>query len=355
MALSPEIIIFFLCLFISILRYPKNLYFKYLPYFIILTFMSIRYNYGDGESYRIIFKYIKDGVDVYGIEPLYVLLNKISPDFDLIIIFTSIAFVLAIFFVISRTLNYRQRGLALLVMTLHPYILMVNMSAIRQSIAIILFLVGVYIANNYKKIYFLPFVLLGFLFHKSAIVLLPIFFIINKQYFSTKIKMIIFLCTILFVSLKEILFRLVEFLMVAFGLNNVNYISYLNNGNENSSLSILLSFLVMIFFMLFGDAVERKNAVYVKLSILAMVFEALQGSVQQFGRISMYFLPFLMLSIPLILRNNNNQMKIKFFNKSFILNYKWCCFVEVLFIFIFIWKLIGFMTPYFAYHTVFEM
>ena len=355
MAISAEVIVFFLLVFITTRRYRTNLYFRFLPYIIIFIFMTIRYDYGDGKSYRTMFTYIHAGGSIKGIEPLYIWINKLLPSFGVIVVITSLFYVLTIHFVVSRLLTYEQREFALLVMVLHPYILMVDMSAIRQSIAIALILVGVYIANEYKSLFFIPFCMIAALFHKSAIILLPIVLLLGKRHFTAKVKWAILCGTVFFLIAPNKLFQLIETVLTVAKLSTINYLSYLYNGNENSGLAVILSFGIMVFLMLCGNAVAEKNSIYVKLSIIAMVFEALQGRVQQFGRIDMYFLPFLMLSLPMILKKEPQTLEVLVPNGVVMFNKYACWLVEGCFIIVFIWKLIGFMTPQFAYQSVFTI
>ena len=355
MAINAEVIVFFFLVFISTRRYKGNIYFRFLPYAVILIFMAIRYDYGDGKVYRIVFNNIHSVGTMKNVEPLYVWINKLLPNYGMVMVITSLFYVLAIYYVISRSLTLRQRGLALLVMVLHPYILMVDISAIRQSIAIALIFVGVYIANEHKNLFFIPFSFIAALFHKSAIVLLPIVFLFGKRHFTAKAKWAILGGTAFFLIIPDRLLRLLETALAVTRLNTANYLAYLYNGNENSSLAVVLSFIIMIFLMLCGNAVEERNSVYVKLSILAMVFEALQGRMQQFGRINMYFLPFLMLSLPMILKKEPQTLEVLVPNNVVVFNKYACWLVEGCFIIVFIWKLIGFMTPQFAYQSIFTM
>lgn len=356
MAINAEVIVFFWLVFITTRRYKRNVYFRFLPYAVILIFMMIRSDYyGDGKAYREIFNYIHSFGTMEDVEPLYIWINKLLPNYGMVIVITSLFYVLAIYFVLSRVLTYEQRELALLVMVLHPYILMIDMSAIRQSIAIALILVGVYIANEYKSLFFIPFCLIAALFHKSAIILLPIVFLLGKRHFTAKVKWAILCGTAFFLVAPNKLFQLIETVLASVKLNTANYLYYLYNGNKNSGLAVALSLIIMIFLMLCGNVVEEKKSIYVKLSILAMVFEALQGRVQQFGRIGMYFLPFLMLSLPMILKKEPQTLEVLVPNGVVVFNKYACWLVEACFIIVFIWKLIGFMTPQFAYQSVFTI
>lgn len=357
--INVEIAFFLLVILFSIHKYNGNAYFRFLPYIIVFLFMAIRYNYGDGPAYRNMFfifnssaQELKSIEYTYDdIEPLYRLFNRVMPSFQSVIILTSAFYVAAFCFLISKILTYGQRQLAILVWVLHPYILMVDMSAIRQEIAISIIMIGVYVANKRNSVWFLPFCLLATLFHKSAIVCVFICFLFQKRPFGFKTKLLTFLTTVLFLLFSKKLLDLVQVFLSTLNLNTANYLYYLNNGNKNGVLAVVVSLAIMVFFMFFGDSVDCKNAVYVKLSILAVTFEALQGAVQQFGRISMYFLPFFVISLPLILKGKA-PIEIRVLNRIIVVDKKSLTVAEACFLIMFIWKFLGFMTPQYAYTTI---
>lgn len=354
MTFVVKVIVFFLLILITTRRYQKHLYFRFLPYIIVFIFMAIRYDYGDGKSYRIMFTYLHNGMNIKGVEPLYVWLNRILPSFEAVIVVTSLAYVLLFYYVISKVLTYEQRGLALLIMVLHPYILMIDMSAIRQSIAIAIVFCGVYVANRYKSTLFIPFCLVAALFHKSAIILLPIVFMFGKHHLSKKSKWILFSGTVFFLVAAPKLVEAVESILAALKFNTNNYLAYLYSGYTNGIFAIILSLLIMLFFMLYGDEVEIENAIYVKLSIVAMILEALQGSIQSLGRIEMYFLPFFIISVPLIVKNAQQELTFSINGRVFSLDRKGMMVIETCFILMILWKMSHFMTPQYAYRTIFS-
>lgn len=351
MAISAEMLLSFLLIFISTQKYKHNQYFRFLPYFLIFIFMAIRVDFGDGFVYRVEFENLQSGNNRRNWEPLWVALNQLMPNFRAVIIVTSLMYVLAFYYVISKTLSYKQRTLALTVLMVHPYILMADMSAMRQSIAIAIIMLGVYTANKYRSFYFIPFCLFAMLLHKSVIVLLPIVVLFNQKPFSRKIKWGIFGGTILSLIFRNVFFHLLDTLMAAAKLNY--YREYLHGAAQNGKIAIMLSLVTMAFLLLCGDVVSEKNIIYVKLSVLAMVIEAMQGCVQQLGRIDMYFLPFLVLALPLILKEN--YLKIQFCRRSIVVNQYGCWIVQACLLAIFAKKLMGFMTPQYMYHTIFTI
>lgn len=351
MAISAEVLLLFLLVFVSTQRYKFNQYFRFLPYFLVFIFMAIRADFGDGFVYRAEFENLQNGNNWRNWEPLWVALNRLMPNFRAVIIVTSLIYVLAFYYIISKALSYKQRPLALAVLMIHPYILMVDMSAMRQSIAIAIIMLGAYTANKYRGFYFIPFCLLAALFHKSAIVLLPIVVLFNQKPFSRKIKWGIFGGTIFFLTFHNIFFHLLYNMMTAAKL--YYYRGYLYSVAQNGKLAVILSLIMLAFLLLCGDVVSGTNAIYVKLSVLAMAIEAMQGCVQQLGRIDMYFLPFLVLALPLILKEK--YLKIQFFHRSIVVNQYGCWIVQACLLAMFAKKLMGFMTPQYMYHTIFTI
>lgn len=359
MVMNVEIVLFWLFVIFSIHKYYGNAYFRFLPYIVVFLFMAIRYDYGDGSAYREMFyvfnlsaQEMKSIEYTYSdIEPLYVTLNRLLPSFQAVVIITSAFYVTAFCFLISKILTYKQRALAILVWVLHPYILMVDMSTIRQGIAISIIIVGVYVANKRKPVWLIPFCLFATLFHKSAIVCVFACFLFEKRPFSFKTKLVTFLVPVIFLMFSDKLLALIRLFLSVFNLDTANYLFYLNNGNKNGIIAVGVSLIMMLFFMVFGDSVDNQNAVYVKLSIWAVTLEALQGAMQQFGRVSMYFLPFFVISLPLILKQGS-PIRIHLLNRIIIVSQKYLMLVEVCFLFVFIWKFRGFMTPQYAYTTI---
>lgn len=363
MAINMEIILFLLLVLLSVWKCQGRIYFRFLPYFIIFLFMALRCDYGDGKAYRdMYFVFNASQEELKGIEwlyediePLYVLLNKIMPSFQMVVVITSAMYVFAFYLLISRVLTYKQRMLAILVWVLHPYILMVDMSVMRQAVAISIIMCGVYVANQRSPIYFLPFCGVATLFHKSSIICIIICFLFEKKHFSSKTKIMIFVGTVVFLTIPDKLIQLIEFVLSLTKLDTANYLAYLYSENGSSLPAVVLSLIVLTFFMLCGDAVDGQNAIYIKLSILAVALEALQGRVQQLGRVSMYFLPFFVISLPLLLNKSPQRLQLCLLGKTIALDRVGCILAEACFLFIFVWKFIGFMTPQYAYYTIFDV
>lgn len=353
MGVNIEVISFLILMFFTTRRFRCNTYFKYLPYFIMFAFMALRYNYGDGAAYRIMFGQLRQGINLNDTEPMWVWLNNFLPTFRCVIVVTSAIYVIAFYIVLSKCLTYRQRALALMIVVIHPYILMVDMSAIRQSVAIAIIMIGVYVANKYRPIYFVSFCGIAALFHRSAIITIPLMILFNKKNFNRNTKRIIGVGTVMLLLLPQKFLSLVETALRLFKINTNNYMYYLNSGNKNSMYAVIISLVLLMFLLTCCDTVDNKHAIYVKLSILAMVLESLQGVIQQLGRVTMYFLPFMAISLPLILKNENRTLKINLWSTEIVLDKHCCMLAEAVLLAIFGWKFVRFMTiPHYTYHSI---
>lgn len=188
---------YFIILFIPTLLYVfeelyniKGNYFRKLAILFISLFVSLRYGLGvDYFTYQNAFYNISSGNFIDKFEPGYILLNFVVGYFGfgfhfmlfIIAVFNYMLLYLSIEYYMDK---YKWVGLFLFLITFDLFIY--TLSAIRQSIALSIFLYAsrYIVQQNWKKYFLL--VLMGALFHLSIIVLLPIYqlynYIRNKNY-----------------------------------------------------------------------------------------------------------------------------------------------------------------------------
>ena len=191
--------------FIAFLRHNKKslLLFSFMLLFI---FSALRDGFGnDYDSYKNIYEIIKStGTNsFYDDNPLFILLNKISPTFQWFIAITSFIFLFAVYKLIKKNVGEEYHGLALLLFLLNPYIFLINLSSIRQSIALALFIWAVSFAVKRKLIPFILLVFFASLFHTSAIVLLPVYFLAKPKKVS-RAFLIVFIVVLAFLVLNPL-------------------------------------------------------------------------------------------------------------------------------------------------------
>lgn len=177
-----------------------------------------------------------------------------------------------------------------------------NFAGLRQGIAIaIIFFSYKYIIEN-KILKFIFCIILATLFHTSAIVFLPIYFI--RKIKITKLKIVFFaIIAILIFIFKSQIFLIIN----SFFYDNYA-ISYTNSGNW-----MILCIMILVICYLFYKAVIRNNKNNQKLYVITtigcmcMLFSSI---VSDTLRIANYFYIFIILLVPEVLnclKNNTTR------------------------------------------------
>ena len=188
-----------------------------------------------------------------------------------------------------------------------------SMNGVRQSVAIMLFYYSFrYIKEHNLKMY-LVLNGIGALFHSSAVLFLPLYFILNKK-FKFKIKVTLIIGTI-FASNIVIPF-IVSILM------KTRYAMYLTNGYYSAQESMNFSmYLNIILFLLYEWSLRERIAdelgnIYVNIHFCGVIVSLLATSLPLMIRIFMSFRFIEFLSVPYlanIQRKRRYRQIIEFF------------------------------------------
>lgn len=274
-------------------------------------FLSLRYDYGnDYMGYYLNFlDYTKyDYLYNPTLEIGWLFLNKIFSNlgFFLMIAFLSFFNIILIYYFILKKVDSKYFWLSLFLFLIVPSNMLINLSAMRQSVAISFFLLFLFSFFGKKYIFSFIFLILGFLFHKTIIFAFILFLII---YFSNKITNFYF-----------ILFSLLGFLLLflfhdsIFNLLNPilimvtdKYSVYDEAAKFNFGLGVIFQlFLFAIINFFNNDVIEKNNEILLRLSSLVFVLTPIVLIDQNLVRISFYFEMLLIFSIPIMLKNVKN-------------------------------------------------
>ena len=142
-----------------------------------------------------------------------------------------------------------------------------SLNNVRQSIAIIILIQGFNYIVDKKPIKYLICVVLAFIFHKSALIMIPIYFIINSKFINKHYLKLIILSIILLPIISKLFIYLIGFTKYAYYFN-----SEFNNG-ESNLLNIVINFLWLIisFFLLYNEKNRNKES-YALLVIQTFAF-----------------------------------------------------------------------------------
>ncbi|MFE7063741.1 EpsG family protein [Sutcliffiella sp. NPDC057660] len=292
-------IIFLIVLFFSFPDLNKKLPFYTLSFSTLFLFLAIRYDFGnDYFSYMNLHALINDGlVDFGGKEILFNYLNLLIPNFFWLIAIISLFYIISIYNLIKKNFSAKDYWFSLLLLLVNPYLFLVHLSSLRQTIAIcfIIFAIKFAIKRNFPLYTILVLIASGF--HQSAIVLLPVYFLLNEK--KINIKSISIIYGILVVLIGTPLFEAILDRILEYFPHNYTY--YFNQGYTNSLRSTLISGTLFLFLILNINKLQGKEMIYGKLSLISTIISILSIKVSMIFRIGMYFEIFLVVTIPFII------------------------------------------------------
>ena len=286
-------------IFLAFALRKSGLKIQSIPFIILCTFASLRYDFGnDYMSYYKKYKYIHATGKSYFDEYLFTFLNKISPSFYIMIAIISVAFVFIVWKMVKANVKKEYIWVSVFIFVISPYLFLMNLSAIRQCLAMLLFIISVKYIIDKNFIKYAVCIIIGCFFHKSAVILLPIYFFINTKKLSKKQIFIIVTAVIVLITVFDFNNFMIK---IAILFDDTNYMHYATSGLENSIRATLLASIYMIYVLLNTRKVSGDKSVYVKLYLIGTIFGVLAFRFSILTRIQMYFDIFAIVAIPAIM------------------------------------------------------
>ena len=298
---------FILSLGLMQFRYSNaKIFVVFLPVFV---FLALRYNYGnDYLGYLGIFEDIASRpvlsyeYEEFRIEIGWLALNRI---FAVIGFFPMIAFLafvncylLGRF--VRRFVSARYYWVAVLIYIFFPGNMLIQASAMRQTVAIGLFLLAVEFLVDRRAIAYSVCMAIAMLFHTSVGVLFPIYLIGDKRIhirpFASLILILLYALVIIFSK------SIVSFLLGSLEVFGVfdRYAVYEAEGVISSGLGILLNFANLLLLLYFHDKQSFDVRVVFRVAIFGLYVSAIAISLEILGRMAFYFSVISMVTVPLI-------------------------------------------------------
>jgi hypothetical protein len=222
----------------------KNKGLKTFAYFGIFLFSALRYEVGyDYEAY---YRIIKTGelLDTLKNEYFSFLLLKTSNILgfeQLFFIFTSVLILLPLIYT-TKKYSYRE-GISMIMFFTFPLFFFNSLSIVRQFVAISITLLTIKEVKERNFLKFLIIIITAFLFHNSALIFLPIYFL-----YTLKIKNIFYIIIFLVASsLKPILLTVSKFLFPEYYISYIKNIGDQTGGNISFYIIFALFFIIIIF------------------------------------------------------------------------------------------------------------
>lgn len=344
-------LILMLTIILAVSKY-KNIRLTGCSFLILALFAVLRYDYGnDYNSYIKAYNSINHGIDVFVNEKLFTLLNKITPNFYVLIAITSLFFTYVIYRLVSKHLIGGFQGLAVLIFVINPYLFLMNLSAIRQCIAMCIFILAVKFLQDRKPIPYVVMILIASMFHLSALVLLPVYLFVNDKAMS-KIQVFL-LATAMILLLVEggLVTSLMETGLTV--LDNSEYAYQYSEGLKNSLRATLLTGIYFLYVALNLSYLKGYKLICGKMYLIGLFLGMLAIHFSMITRIQMYFDIFSIITIPSIMEYHLNAAEEGW--KKIINLY----FFPILLLMIYAARYYTFFTnpmwsPFGTYHTIFE-
>jgi hypothetical protein len=280
--------------------------------FTLFLIYSLRSNYGnDYESYNLIFKNTKinhqfEIKNYINFEGFFNILIYISPTYRFLIIIHSFLYFSILYYIIKFYIKNNKVYFFMFFM-INPYIFLIHMSALRQSLAILIFLIGCYYSfSKNNKIPLVLAIILSTMFHTSAIVLIiliPLFSILNSETTYKKILLIFILALLLpHINNLEIISDLLERLGFDF---LIRYKIYIEDSQTNSTSSVITKFIIFLGLSYLCILFKQEKCYVRNFALIASAIELAAYAMPMISRLAMYFEMF----IPIMLANAMNKYR----------------------------------------------
>lgn len=272
---------------------------------IISIVVGFRYQVGvDWENYKEVFIHIKNNPSIQFLdqtdEPGFFYINKIIAGLGLGYqwMFFTVAFISWMFLFKSVPKNILPFFIFFLFADEYFFW---SMNGVRQFVAIGIFLFSIHFIINRNFWYYLISILFASLFHYSALLLIPVYFIPFSRLYNQKFWFFVFIISFFFSKshflvegLKQFLIYLTEFIPIIH-----SYVLYVETELfearelQGSGLGVVFKVLITLFILYFSKGIVRKypqTKIFFVLFFVGAIINNLFFTFQIIGRVNVYFL-----------------------------------------------------------------
>ncbi len=281
-----------------------------ISFIIIFFFLAFRYNYGnDYTSYFDFFESIKSSsiIEFYEstdsrVEFGWIIINKIfsSVGFFALVAVLALFNCIVYYHFIKKYVPVKYYWFGVFLYTFSPYIMLIQLSAMRQTIAILLFVLAIDFIISRRMYWYFVFIIIASFFHTSALILLPLYFLkdLNKKFSKSSI----FIFPILFVLLLAMRgFTKDSITSIISSSYFDQYEGYLNIEPAGIGFMVPFSFGIMIIILI---RTRFQNVKLRPLYMIALIYTLFTPIIYLFpmtNRLSFYFQIVNISVFPLIL------------------------------------------------------
>lgn len=295
-------LVFILAIFLAAPFMNRKRQFFVFSFILLFLYLALRKDFGnDYNGYRSMYESIQAGLNVHGSDDiLFAILNRFSPSFYILIAITSLIYIVAMYLLIKKNLPSRLYWLGLLILLLNPYLFLIHQSSIRQTLAICFVVFAMHFAAKRQLIPYILMILVAAGFHKSAIIILPLYLFLNESKINRKWLVLLVAGTAV-LAYTPVLDIVLGFTFQFFP----QYATYVNLGQPSGLRTALISGVLFLIVIININKLEGRAMVYGKIALLAGAISMIAVRIVMLARIGMYFEIFLIVALPQILDTMN--------------------------------------------------
>lgn len=313
--IATTVLGFITVLFAFLAKYKNIRWGLEFSFLLIFLFLALRYNFGNDykayfESFIEINRYAS--LDIFDktnqFEPAWILLNRLFKPlgfFPMVALLSGFhCFVFYRF--IKKNVPANYYWLAVFLYVFNTTFLLILSSAMRQSVAVTLFIIAIDYIYKRKIVPYLLLIGLASLFHTSALFLIPFYFL---GYVNWRITLPY---ALIIVSIFTSFFLAQEFLSEQ--INSIvqtyfkKYEVYEGGSQLASGFGMLFYIMMFIITILYAKYFSKKSSLLFKLAIISFMFIPLGFIITLIGRVGFYFAPATIISYPLIFSSTKRPL-----------------------------------------------
>lgn len=224
----------------------------------------------------------------------YSFLNYIVPSFKLLIAIQSLVYVSSCAFICKRYLNSKYLWLFIVLFFLSGEKTVYFFTAMRNTIAVAIFLFSIPLIEKRKVFYFGGMVIIASLFHTSALFFMPLAYIVGRNTTMRKWECLIWCGILVFLLIMPVSLLVDQVSVLIVGNDFEKYAAYLETAHENGFMSKVSSVFLsgMILYDIIKNPIDKTHLFLGRISLL-FTFFPLVGSLNL--RATYYYCLFILL------------------------------------------------------------
>lgn len=295
-------------------KYSKSYLGLKLAFLFLFIIGSLRFDYGnDYKSYYKIYIDISKGKmylpEIKQLEVGYIVLNKIflNLNFSIMISFLSLLSCLTYLYIIKKYTFKKNMWLAVLFYLINPYIYIIQLSSIRQTIAINLFILSIPWLNRKEFLKYFLIIIFASLFHKSVLILLPLYLFFNNKKIPIKYFQVFNLLFLIFIFNSKTVLKVLKIIVERIIPGYLGYLNKFVPVKIGYGFGIILNICIFLILPYLINISSKKVRVFIKILYIQYFFKLIGIVYLMISRIEMYLGIGTVVGVPYLIYKIKNK------------------------------------------------